>query len=93
MVEIYRERYVFPARLASYGEYLHDWTWQKVEDQDCWFDFDDLGALFKVGPRSVQLLFSRKVLEGYFGDMSNLPVLKEGIVVNGHGLILREIPE
>ncbi len=94
MVEVYRDKYLFPPKSVRYGQYIHDWTWRKLGpvEIDRWFDFDKKPTLFRIPPRSVAINMSRYRLKRNYGNCTYVPALKDGIVVNGRGVRLKDIP-
>ena len=91
-LEVYHNRYLFPPKSVRYGQYIHDWAWgrRKPEEVERWFDFRDNYALFLVPPRPVALRLTREPLERW-GYTLYLPVLKEGIVIEGRAVRLADI--
>ncbi|MCK4626950.1 MAG: carboxypeptidase regulatory-like domain-containing protein, partial [Phycisphaerae bacterium] len=93
MVEVYRDKYLFGPKSIRFGQYIHDWTWgtRGQVQLERWFDFDHTPTLFRVPPKPVAIGLSREYLKKRWRNRVYLPTLKEGIVVDGRGVRLRDI--
>lgn len=94
MLEVYRDKYLFPPKSIRYSQYIHDWNWRKMGpiETERWFDFDHTPTLFRVPPKPIGINLSRSRLKRG-GNRVYLPVLKEGIIIDGRDVRLKDIAE
>ncbi|MDY7010350.1 MAG: hypothetical protein SVV80_06295 [Planctomycetota bacterium] len=92
-VEVYRDKYLFPPKSVRFGQYIHDWEWRRMGpvEAERWFDLDNTPVFFRVPPKPVEINFSRYSLNRYPKYVTYLPVLKEGIVIDGRDVRLQDI--